>query len=389
MQTAAGAARRLAATAALRACALVFATALILALAGCAGRPGPEALREVAETAPGARQVTIYVATTRRRQAPDANIFTDGLSEGAAYAEFTISIPPAHQPGNIEWLGATPDPNAAFVIVRQRVLDKLAFEAEVSRKRGDRKPDIGVFVHGYDVNFQEALFRMAQMSADANFDGVSVLFAWPSEGRVTGYIADKDAVTFSRDQLVALLTTLAQKPSVGDVTVVGHSMGAWLTAEALRQLRLTRKDAVIRRLNVVLAAPDIDVDVFREQLAVIGPLSPPLTVLVSPDDEALFLSRLVADDHARVGALDVSDPRVAGAARKANVQVIDISTLEATDSLKHNRFVALAALYPKFAAEAASGQGADLRQPGAFVFNAVGATLSSPFLMVGHAMAGE
>lgn len=46
-------------------------------------------------------------------------------------------------------------------------------------------------------------------------------------------------------------------------------MGAWLTVEALRQLRLARNDAAINRLNVILAAPDIDVDVFRSQMEVI------------------------------------------------------------------------------------------------------------------------
>jgi len=376
--------------AARRARLLPFVVLLLsLALAGCAGRPGPEVLNEVAAAAPGARQVTVYVATTRQRSSPDANVFTAGRAEDVSYAEFTISIPPGHKPGNIEWPGVMPDPGSAFVTVRQRVLDKLAFEAEVSRKRNDRRPDVGVFVHGYNVNFQEAVFRMAQMVADSNVNGVPVVFAWPSEGRESGYIADKDAVTSSRDQLVALLKALAHDPGVGNITLVGHSMGAWLTAEALRQLRLTDENATIRRLQVVLAAPDIDVDVFREQLAVIGPLTPPMMLLVSPDDAALSLSRFVADDHGRLGGVDVRDPRAAEAARKADVQVIDISNLEATDAFRHNRFVQFATLYPKLAANASSGQGGDLRRSGVYVFDAVAATLSSPSAFAGKAIAGE
>jgi len=360
---------------------------LSLALAGCASRPGPEALNEVAATVSGAREVTVYVATTRQRASPDANVFTAGRAAELSYAEFTISIPPNHKPGNVEWPSATPDPSSAFVTVRQRVLDRPTFEAEISRKRGGRPPDVGIFVHGYNVNFQEAVFQMAQMTADANVDGAPIVFAWPSEGSPTGYIADKDAVTFSRDQLVQLLTALARKPQIGAVNVIGHSMGGWLTAEALRQLRLTGQDATIRRLNVVLAAPDIDDDVFGRQLAVIGPLNPPMTVLVSRDDAALSISRFVADNHDRVGAVNVRDPRVAEAARKANVQVIDISSLEAADEFKHNRFVQLAAFYPKIASEAADSRGG-LRQAGVFVFNSVGATLSAPFTFAGQAVAG-
>lgn len=359
--------------------------ALALTLAGCAGRPGPEALNAVAATVPGARQATIYVATTRQRVSPDANVFSAGRAAEMSYAEFVISIPPGHKPGNIEWPSATSDARTAFVTVRQRVLDKPTFEAEISRRRGARPPEVGVYVHGYNVNFQEAVFRMAQMVADANIDGVPIVFAWPSEGRETGYVADKDAATFSRDQLAALLTTLAHEPRSGRIDVLGHSMGGWLTMEALRQLRLTRQDATIRRLNVILAAPDIDVDVFRQQLAVIGPLSPPLTLLVAHDDAALSLSRFVADQHDRVGAADVGDPRIAAAVRAADVQVIDISSLAAPDMLKHERFAELAALYPKLAA----GVTGDARQSGAFVLDAVGATLSSPFAIGEKIIGGE
>ena len=359
--------------------------ALSLTLVGCAGRPGPEALNAVAATVPGVRQATIYVATTRRRVSPDANVFSAGRAAEMSYAEFVISIPPGHKPGNIEWPSATPDARSAFVTVSQRVLDKPTFEAEISRRRGARPPEVGVYVHGYNVNFPEAVFRMAQMVADANIDSVPIVFAWPSEGRETGYVADKDAATFSRDQLAALLTTLARKPDFGRIDVLGHSMGGWLTMEALRQLRLTRQDATIRRLNVVLAAPDIDVDVFREQLAVIGPLTPPLTVLVARDDAALSLSRFVADQHDRVGAADVGDPKIAAAVRAADVQVVDISSLAAPDMLKHERFAELAALYPKLAA----GATGDARQSGAFVLNAVGATLSSPFAIGEKIIGGE
>ena len=215
------------------------------------------------------------------------------------------------------------------------------------------------------------------------------MFAWPSEGTLSGYVADKDAVTYSRDQLAELLTTLARKPSVRRVTVIGHSMGGWLTAEALRQLRLTHQDATIRRLSVVLAAPDIDADVFREQMNVIGRLTPPLTLLVSRDDEALSVSSFLAADRLRVGRLDVADPRVTEAAHRYDVQVIDITSLEASDGLGHDRFVALAALYPKIAAEAPGGSGGGLRQAGAFVFHAVGATLSTPFALAGKVVGGE
>ena len=230
---------------------------------------------------------------------------------------------------------------------------------------------------------------MAQMTADAGVDATPILFAWPSEGALSGYVADKDAVTFSRDQLVDILGMLAHKETQGLITLVGHSMGGWLTTEAVRQLRLTGKDAVIRRLHVVLAAPDIDVDVFGAQLAVIGPLHPPMTILVSKDDRALKVSEFLSTERQRLGRIDVTDPKVMEATRQANVQVIDISDIEASDSFRHNRFVGLAALYPKLSGRDGTGDTRNIRQAGAFVFNSAGAVLSSPFVLAGKIVGGN
>ncbi|GGF78189.1 hypothetical protein GCM10007301_42730 [Azorhizobium oxalatiphilum] len=352
-------------------------------LAACAPRPGPEVLTTVPGV-PGAKVVTVEVATTRQREAPDSNVFTARRARETGYAAFRVSLPPNHQPGRIEWPTGTPDPATSFAILDQSVQTRQAFLRATANARGP----VTVFVHGYNYNFQESLFRLAQLAADANVGGVPVLFAWPSEAKLEGYAADRESVAYSRDALVELLTELAREPGTGKITVLGHSMGGWLVAEAVRQLRLMGRNAVIARLDVVLAAPDIDVDVFRAQLAVIGRLSPPLTLLVSRDDVALSLSGRISGDRPRVGALDVDDPRVQEAAAKAGVQVVDISSLKASDGFNHDRFTELAALYPRLES-GAHERGRDVRQAGAFIFNAVGTTVSAPFGVVGRAIAGE
>lgn len=363
----------------------------IMCLTGCAGRPGPEVLQANATLAPvpGASVITVYVATSRERAAPNENVFTNGRSAQMNYAEFTISVPPSHKAGNIEYPQSKPDPKTSFVTLEQRVLDRATFEREVARKRRGKKANVDVLVHGFNNNFQEALFRLVQISADRGGDTVPVLFAWPSQASITGYVADKDSVTFSRDKLTELLTLLGKNQDIGNIVVVGHSMGGWLTAESLRQLRLTGQDAILRRLKVVLAAPDIDVDVFGTQLAVIGSLPQPMTVLVSKDDRALAISSLISGEHERLGALDVTDPRVQQAAKNANVQIIDISGLSSTDSFNHNRFAELAALFAKRNGANGNGEMPDLRESGAFVFNAVGTTLSSPFILAGKVVSGN
>ncbi len=359
---------------------------LLFALAACADRPGHELLVPVSVPAiEGAKVVTVFVATTRNRLAADATHFGAGRDLQLTYAEYKILIPPTHKQGQIEWPNGTPDPRQNFVTVSERLLDETQFRSAIENQRaGKLKPDVNVFVHGYNTNFQEALYRTAQLKGDSQSDAVQVLFAWPSEASVTGYVADKDAVTFSRDRLVDVLTMFGRDPHLGNVVVTAHSMGCWLTVEALRQLRLTGKNDVIRRLRVILAAPDIDVDVFLAQIAVIGPLDPPMAVLVSKDDVALSVSEFISGKHKRVGALDITNPRVSEAAKREHILIVDIGNLPASDTFRHDRFAELAALIPRDA-----NQRGDLRQAGAFVFDTVGATLSSPFTLAGRVVGGE
>lgn len=358
-------------------------------VSGCAPRPGPDVLAAIGQTVPGARTVAVYVATTRARDVPHQNVFRAGRTDKVNFAEFQISVPPTHQPGTIEWPVGAPDPATTFATVQQSALNGPSFVRAVSRHTdASGARNVGVFVHGFNSNFQESLFRLAQMAADADVRGTPILFAWPSEARVTGYIADKEAATFSRDALANLLTELARQRPTGDITVIAHSMGGWLTVEALRQLRLNGKSAVLARLNVILAAPDIDVDVFRQQMAVIGTLKRPLTMLVSPDDKALSLAGTIAGSRPRVGALNVRDPKVEELALKSQIQIVDISTLKASDGFNHDRFVNVAALYPRLVASA-NTPGSGLRDAGAFVLNTVGTTLSTPFSLAGEALSGQ
>ncbi|MDO1583030.1 alpha/beta hydrolase [Rhizobium oryzicola] len=340
-------------------------------------------------SAAGGKVQTIYVATTRMPSSANPGAFTSERSLQTHYAEYQISVPPNHKPGAIEWPTAARDPKTSFVTVSYRPLDRPAFERAVASRQNGAKPNVGVFVHGFNNNFQEALYRLAQMHADAGGRGSVILFSWPSEASIGGYVADKDGVTISRDGLVDVLTMLGRNPNLGNTIVLGHSMGGWLTAESLRQLRLMHRDDVFKRMKVVLAAPDIDVDVFRSQLEVIGPLNPPMTLLVSKDDKALAVSRFIAGEHNRLGALDVDHPQVAEAARKANVQVVDISALKTDDDFRHNRFTELAAMMPKLMERDKTASATSLQQAGAFVLNGVGTTLASPFRLAGAAMAGS
>src|SRR5690606_37145998 len=78
----------------------------------------------------------------------------------------------------------------------------------IGAKDIDLAKDTLIYVHGYNYSFQESLFQVAKVVADGRLKETPILFSWPSEGSVTGYVADKDAAIYARDDLVKLLRDL-------------------------------------------------------------------------------------------------------------------------------------------------------------------------------------
>jgi esterase/lipase superfamily enzyme len=358
-----------------RAAVVAFCLVSTAGLASCAGRPGPETLGTVAlgDFQP-TRVETLYTVTTRDRAEPGKNVFTADKTREPNYASFEVSIPPTHVAAMIEWPkpGRKVDPKTDFAVVSQAVLDRASLLQAIG-KRETAAPV--VFVHGYNYNFQESLFRLAQLKTDSNIAGTPVLFSWPSLAALPAYVADKESATYSRDALADLLTDMVRARK-GEVDVFAHSMGGWLTVEALRQLRLEGKGDVLDRLRVIMAAPDIDEDVFTAQLDVIGRMRTPITILVAPDDRALQVSSILGAGTQRVGALDARNPDVAEAAKRYGITIVDISALESVDATNHNRFFDVKQLATALNAPAAA---ATLGDAGAFVLDAAAQTVSSPF----------
>ncbi|WP_342585730.1 alpha/beta hydrolase [Agrobacterium bohemicum] len=360
----------------------IFAGIVVsVALSGCASRPTAAVLQPVALKSDRAKEVSVVAVTNRDRQTKDAS-FGNGRAATTSYDRFTFSIPRNRDGATIQYPSSKPDPSRQFIVTKRETLSDGDL---VSKVTGSANFDgtAAVFVHGYNYSYQEALFRTAQMAADAGQIAAPVMFSWPSAASVTGYVADKDAVLYSRTQLDSLLTTLSKTPKVKRVIVFAHSMGGFLAMEVARQLKLQGHDDVLSKLQIVLAAADIDVDVFQSQLRDIGRLPIPITVLVSGTDRALSVSSFVGGERPRIGLLDINDPFIQKTAKSENVRVIDISALKSSDGLGHDRFASLA----QFAGDITKAD-ARMRNSGtnvgAFVFDAAGAAVASPFRLVGH-----
>jgi esterase/lipase superfamily enzyme len=317
--------------------------ALTTLIAGCSGRPYGSLI--VGTTAPGASQVDILVATTRAPVLePPGVMFGGARGKELDFADIVVSIPPdaTRQPGDVE-LPSPPPGNAEhdFVTLRADRMDlaqaKANFNARVARTPGHK---VLIFVHGFNTRFEEAVYRFAQIVHDARVDVAPVLFTWPSGGNVTDYVYDRDSAMFSRDALETLLQALVKNPNVGSISILAHSMGNYLAIETLRQMAIRDHGLPSKIRDVMLASPDIDVDVFRRQIAEIdaGPRTTQFTLFVSRDDRALGLSSFLARDSTRLGALDPTKEPYRSILEQANVNVIDLTNLASNDFTNHGKF---------------------------------------------------
>jgi esterase/lipase superfamily enzyme len=359
-----------------RIASLVMAACLVVASAGCGPRAAPEQLIPRANAPAGLDQVRV-LAVTDRAPADKSGLVLSNARGAPRFEDLTIGVRPFDPSARVE-----PDLATDFVTLNRQMLSAGSFDQRVASAMGGQDGNILVFVHGYNYSYQEGVFRLAQMSVRAEPGLVPILFSWPSQGQVEGYIADRDGVSYARDDLVALLIRLTEQQRDKPVMLVGHSMGAWLVMESLRQLRLQGRDDVIDDLQVALAAPDIDVDLFRRQISTVGKLSPPLTVLVSPDDRALAVSSRVGGGRPRLGAVPVDDPGIQKLAQQAGLRIVDISNIPAGDALRHDRFAVLADRWP------VGGLGRQLQSSGAFILDTTGQLIAAPFSITAEILAG-
>lgn len=251
----------------------------------------------------------IFVGTTRTYD-PESKTFGSGRSPTLALAEYDISIPPDRDPGEIKWPrdGRPADPKTEFVTAQETLFpDAADFRERLGkalRAKDSTNRRAMIFVHGFNNTFGEGLYRVAQLSHDLDQPVASVHYSWSSAAQPLGYVHDRDSTLFARDGLEALFNEVVAA-GARDIVVVGHSMGAQLLVEALRQMDI--RDSVKLRSHlagVVLLSPDIDVEVFRSQVATFGKLPQPFVIISSSKDKALQLSSVITGQPNRLGNLD-------------------------------------------------------------------------------------
>lgn len=296
----------------------------LVALTACAPRG-----ELVQASAPPVAERTIFVGSTRGTDPKTGAEFGFARRESLELARFEVAVPPERQTGDLTYPldGRRPDPQHDFLVADQETYPQGApFRADLSRQLAQSGGEAIVFVHGFNTNFAEGLYRLAQMGSDFDLPGTLVYYAWPSRGNVLAYAYDRDSALFARDGLQKLLDEL-RRAGAKRILLVGHSMGAALSMETLRQIAISGDTETISRLSgVILISPDIDVDVFRGQAQRIGNLPQPFLIFTSEKDKALRLSSRLSGEEDRLGTL-----RDIGRVADLKVTVIDVGAFDVRD----------------------------------------------------------
>jgi esterase/lipase superfamily enzyme len=280
-------------------------------------RPAPEPGRSTARPVPAGNRnyavTRVFFATDRQPAAPGAATFSGEFSNGLRYGYSDVSIPRDHRLGELEGpsifrLEFRSDPERHIVLLRVQTASAADFSrAFSSRVAASLRHEALLFVHGFNVTFDEAMRRAAQVSYDLAFGGPTLVFSWPSQGSMlpVDYRRDERNAELSADHLRSVMLDVMKGSPGLTLHVIAHSMGNRVLASALEQI--AAGGAVSSKLDqVAMVAPDIDAELFRRASPKFAGAARRLTLYASSADAALKVSQNLAGySRAGQGGADV------------------------------------------------------------------------------------
>ena len=311
------------------------------------GFPGPDKLSGASrryKQSNGFATVRVFYGTNR---APSGEVkpalYYGGARGDLQYGYLEVTIPQSHREAELEtqprWSEYVFD--AAAARDRYVLLDRVIPLARDEFLRSLRQAvatapsqDVFIFVHGFNVTFEDAARRAAQLAYDLDFDGTPMLYSWPSQGSPTAYAVDEAAVGISGRRMAEFLETVIADSGARRVHVLAHSMGNRALIEAL-QTYLAKRDARASPRafgQIIFTAPDVDRDYFVDVLGSLRPLAERVTLYASSEDYALRSSQFI-HGAPRAGTAGNVIVRLAG------LDTIDMSAVPA-DMLGHSYFAA-------------------------------------------------
>jgi esterase/lipase superfamily enzyme len=202
------------------------------------------------------------------------------------------------------------DEKLIIVAARQRLLSAKVFTNQAL-----------LFVHGYNVSFENAVRRAGQIAYDLDFDGPTFVFSWPSRQRLFGYIEDRETVDIATDHLREFLQTVLAQTKAAKVHLIAHSMGSLVLLRALGGVAGAMPIPASSLGEIVNAAADVDPDTFRRFAGRINSSGGKLTVYASAADWAL-----------RISGWFRSKPRIGYVLKGKPVLIKGVETIDITEA---------------------------------------------------------
>ncbi len=276
------------------------------------------------------REVPVFFATDRKQEQNDKAVTFGGdrarslvfgratvivakpqpVASRAQIAAASASAPPIKDAAAVETTEVTrlairnislvPDDHFFMQSARQRMEAASAFPKQVF-----------VFVHGFNVSFENALRRAAQIAYDLDFDGTPFLFSWPSRGSLWSYTSDRESAEIAVDHLMEFLETIIAETQPTKIHLIAHSMGNVVLLNALEKIKLSRVNQSNAPFSeIILHSPDVDSDRFGQLMKAINGLGANVTLYASTNDRALGLSGWIWGVVGRAGAVPSVVPGV-------------------------------------------------------------------------------
>ena len=281
-------------------------------------------------------QEVLFVTDRRMDVHEGANVIYSSEranNEALTYGRAEVSIPNTHSLGNLESpsflrLEIQADPTKHVALLRTSSMSQNDFfQSALSGMKGP-SAKLLVFVHGYNVTFEDAIRRTAQLAFDLQYEGIPIAYSWPSRGELLDYVFDSNNAEWSQPHFQSFLSRLGADVEARRIDIVAHSMGNRLVARSLANL--TKDPNFAKFASVVLAAPDIDREIFLQLAGALATGAARVTLYVSSHDRALKVSKSL-NGLPRAG--DVGDDIVV----VDGIQTVDVSAL-AADFTGHGYF---------------------------------------------------
>jgi esterase/lipase superfamily enzyme len=243
--------------------------------------------------------IEVFYATDRNvtGSTKPAEIFGSSRST-LSYGTCVVSIPRDHRMGELESpsikrLEVSEDEKKHVILREVIVQNKDEFFADMAvTVRASAKASAFLFVHGYNVTFADAARRTGQIAYDLGFDGAPVFYSWPSQGAMLAYTIDERNIEWAQQNIRNFLKEFFERTNAQNVYLIAHSMGNRALTRAVASFMEENPSQRQRLKEIILAAPDIDADVFRKDIAPqLAAAGRPVTLYASSADLALAASK--------------------------------------------------------------------------------------------------